>query len=137
MLKVTINSFSFKKGLPIDKTANGGGFVFDCRCLPNPYKSLEYKYYSGEDKQIEKFFSTEPAVEVFLTNILNIIALAVDNYTKRGFVNLSVSFGCTGGQHRSVYLAELTARHLLLNNSIEIEVNHIEKNNWILKPITE
>lgn len=137
MLKITINSFSYKKGLPIDKSGNGGGFVFDCRCLPNPYKFEEFKYFSGEDKQIDEFFSRRNVIEVFLTSILNITSIAIDKYIDRDFKHLSISFGCTGGQHRSVYLAKLTAEYLKSKYPAEIELNHLEKNNWILKPIAE
>lgn len=137
MLKITINSFSYKKGLPIDKTGNGGGFVFDCRCLPNPFKFEEYRYYCGEDRQIEEFFSKKPVVEVFIANVLNIISIAIDKYINRDFANLSISFGCTGGQHRSVYLAKLTAEYLKLKYQVDIELNHLEKNFWNLKPIAE
>ena len=127
MLKVTINSFSYKKGIPEDNSGNGGGFVFDCRSIHNPGRYDQYKQLTGKDKAVIDFFISEPEMHEFLTNTFKIIDQSVQKYIERDFTNLMVSFGCTGGQHRSVYCAEKLADYLKNNYQIKIEVNHIEQ----------
>ena len=111
-LTVTVTSFSFKQGLPDDPSGNGGGHIFDCRALPNPGRYSEYKTYTGKDRPVIEFLQRKPAVDLFLNNVKGIVAQSVDKYLERHFTNLMVSFGCTGGQHRSVYFAEQTAAWL-------------------------
>ncbi|MBR4505171.1 MAG: phosphotransferase [Bacteroidales bacterium] len=111
-LTVTVTSFSFKQGLPDDPSGNGGGHIFDCRALPNPGRYSEYKTYTCKDRPVIEFLQRKPAVDLFLNNVKGIVAQSVDKYLERHFTNLMVSFGCTGGQHRSVYFAEQTAAWL-------------------------
>ena len=111
-LKVAINSFSYKSGVPADSSGNGGGFVFDCRALHNPGKYEEYKQLSGRDKEVIEFLEKEPEMYEFMNHVYGLIDSTVEKYMERKFFNLQVSFGCTGGQHRSVFCANLLADHL-------------------------
>ena len=124
-LTVEINSFSYKKsGIPKDKSGHGGGFVFDCRALPNPGRYAEYKQLSGKDQPVIDFLQREPAVHDFLEHIYKIIDPAIENYLERGFDYLSINFGCTGGQHRSVYCAENLYKHLKEKYNIHLSLCH-------------
>lgn len=130
-LTVTVTSFSFKQGLPDDPSGNGGGHIFDCRALPNPGRYPEYKCYTGKDRPVIEFLQREPAVDEFLANVKGIVAQSVDKYLERRFTNLMVSFGCTGGQHRSVYFAEQTAawlRHTYPQVNVVVKHREQDKN---------
>lgn len=130
-LLVTINSFSFiKTGYPKDETKNGGGFVFDMRGILNPGRFEEYKHLSGLDKPVKDFLEQQTKMPEFLNSVYSIIDISVEDYIKRGFEHLSVNFGCTGGQHRSVYAAEAVARHLRNKFKVKINLNHNNKENW-------
>lgn len=126
-LLVRIFSFSYKRGVPADKSGNGGGFVFDCRALPNPGRYEQYKHLNGKDKPVIDFLQDKPEVENFLENAKAIVAPAVQNYIERGFSNLMVNFGCTGGQHRSVYCAEQMAKYLLSKFDCRVVLRHMEQ----------
>ena len=111
-LTVTVQSFSFKKGIPEDKSGNGGGFAFDCRALPNPGREKKYANFTGKDDCVKEYLQQYPEVETFVNHVNALVDMSVDNYLERKFTHLTVNFGCTGGQHRSVYFAERTAEHL-------------------------
>ena len=132
-LVVRINSFSYKKGIPEDISGNGGGFVFDCRGILNPGRFEQYKVYHGRDKEVKDFLEQQTRMVEFLNSIFDIVDITVEDYIKRGFSNLMVSFGCTGGQHRSVYAAEALGRHLKNKFGVRIELNHVEQEarQWI------
>ena len=132
-LLVSINSFSYKKGIPPDISGNGGGFVFDCRGLLNPGRYEEYKKLTGRDKSVQDFLEQRTKMAEFLNSIFTIVDISVEDYIKRGFSNLQVSFGCTGGQHRSVFAADALARHLKNKFKVKIELNHVEQEakKWI------
>lgn len=129
-LKVRITSFSYKHGIPNDTTGNGGGFVFDCRALPNPGRLVDYQTQSGLDEPVIIYLKAFPEINSFLENVFNIVDAAVKNYIDRGFKNLMVSFGCTGGRHRSVYCAEKLAEHLQQKFGIITIPEHTRKSNW-------
>ena len=123
-----MQSFSYKQGLPEDNTGNGGGHIFDCRALPNPGRYPEYKTYTGKDRPVIEFLQREPAVDLFLQNAMSIVTQSVDKYLERHFANLSVAFGCTGGQHRSVYCAEqLAARLKEKYPAVNVVIKHREQ----------
>ncbi len=125
-LTLTINSFSYRKNIPEDFTGNGGGFVFDCRALPNPAKYEEFKGLTGKDKEVIHFFKEKKEMSIFLDQVNNIVAATVEEYKNREFEHLMVSFGCTGGQHRSVYAAEYLFQYMLKNYKIKLKLNHYE-----------
>lgn len=130
-LTVMINSFSFiKNGYPVDETKNGGGYVFDCRGILNPGRIDEYKTQSGKDKDVIDYLEQQTKMPAFLNSVFDIVDISVEDYLKRGFEQLTVNFGCTGGQHRSVYAAEQMARHLRNKYKLKTTVNHLNTENW-------
>ncbi len=126
-LTINISSFSYKAGLPDDTSGNGGGFIFDCRALPNPGRQEKYREQTGRDTEVINYLKRYREVDKFLFNVFEITDSAVENYIERGFENLSISFGCTGGQHRSVYCADKLAEHLANKYVIHIKLNHREQ----------
>jgi aminoglycoside/choline kinase family phosphotransferase len=126
-LTVRIFSFSYHRGLPQDDTGNGGGFVFDARSLPNPGREERFKPLTGKDAPVSDYLSREESVRQFLASARSLVDASVAAYRRRGFKHLMVSFGCTGGQHRSVYLAEQLARHLRDTPGLEVVVCHREQ----------
>ncbi len=126
LLTVRIFSFSFHRGLPKDETGNGGGFIFDGRSLPNPGREEQFKLLTGRDAPVIEYLSQQDSVHQFLASVTSLVDASVSTYQRRGFKNLMVSFGCTGGQHRSVYLAEQLGKHLRGRNGLEVVVHHRE-----------
>ena len=125
-LVVRIFSFSFHRGLPKDESGNGGGFVFDGRSLPNPGREEQFRALTGRDAPVIDYLNQQDSVHQFLASVMSLVDASVANYQQRGFKNLMVSFGCTGGQHRSVYLAEQLAKRLRGRSGIEVVVKHRE-----------
>lgn len=132
-LTIKINSFSYKKGLPEDSSGNGGGFVFDCRGILNPGRFEEFKTQTGRDKSVKDFLEQQTKMADFLNSVFDIVDITVEDYLKRDFESLMISFGCTGGQHRSVYAADALARHLRNKFKVKIELKHLiqDEKNWI------
>jgi len=124
-LGVRIFSFSFHRGLPADESGHGGGFVFDCRSLPNPGREERFKSLTGRDDAVIGYLNREETVHRFLANAMSLVDASVTAYQSRGFKNLMVSFGCTGGQHRSVFMAEQLARHLRSKGGMDVAVRHL------------
>lgn len=128
-LEVTVCSFSYKKGLPEDPSGNGGGYVFDCRALPNPGRYEYYRQFTGMDAEVVEFFRDKAEVPAFLGHVFSLADAHVERFIERGFTHLMICFGCTGGQHRSVYCAEKTAEHLAGKHpGIRVTVVHREQN---------
>jgi len=125
-LVVRIFSFSFHREMPRDESGNGGGFVFDGRSLPNPGREDRFKTLTGKDAPVMEYLNREESVHQFLASVYSLVDASVETYRKRGFKNLMVSFGCTGGQHRSVYMAEQLAKRLRERNGIDVVVRHLE-----------
>ncbi|HVJ09048.1 MAG TPA: RNase adapter RapZ [Acidisarcina sp.] len=129
-ITVRIFSFSFHRGLPKDDTGHGGGFVFDARSLPNPGREARFKKLTGRDSAVIDYLNEQESVHQYLDHAFSLVDASVSNYQRRGFKNLMVSFGCTGGQHRSVYLAERLAKHLQGSSGVEVLLQHREQENW-------
>ncbi len=125
-LTVEINSFSYKKGgVPYDFSTNGGGFVFDCRALPNPGRLAELRDFTGKDIEVVRYLEQFKEIDNFKKNNFNLVDQSINNYLKRGFSRLQVNFGCTGGKHRSVYMAEALKKHLKNRPELLIVVRHM------------
>ena len=127
LLTVTINSFSYKQGIPKDTTGNGGGFIFDCRFIHNPGRYEPYKKLTGRDEAVINFLQHHSRMNEFLNNVFRIVDKAVENYIDRSFTSLMVNFGCTGGQHRSVFAADALNKHLQEKYGLNIKLEHIEQ----------
>ncbi len=125
-LTVTIRSFSYKNGIPPDTSEHGGGFVFDCRALPNPGRLPEYQHLTGHDQAVIDFLAAAPEVDDFLFGVFHVVDQSVRNYLSRGFTGLTVNFGCTGGQHRSVYCSERLGEHLKRLFPVGVNLEHRE-----------
>jgi UPF0042 nucleotide-binding protein len=132
-LNILVQSFSYKKGIPQDASGNGGGFVFDCRGVLNPGRFEEYKKLTGRDKPVIEFLESKTKIHEFLDAAKTIVSISIDDYIARGFENLMISFGCTGGQHRSVYSTDAMAKFIKEKYDIDAIVHHIiqEEKNWI------
>lgn len=130
-LVVQVSSFSYKYGIPADSSGNGGGFVFDCRGILNPGRFTEYKTLSGQDKPVQDFLEQRTRMNEFLNSVYDIIDINVEDYIERGFASLMINFGCTGGQHRSVYAAEQVARHLRNKYKVKTVLTHTNCENWV------
>ncbi len=128
-LRVRILSFSFHRGLPKDESGNGGGFVFDGRSLPNPGREERFKALTGKDEAVIEYLNQQESVHQFLASVMSLVDASINNYQQRRFKNLMVSFGCTGGQHRSVFLAEQVAKRLRGRNGVEVVLQHRELEN--------
>ncbi len=134
-LVVNICSFSYKKGIPRDRSQHGGGYVFDCRGLLNPGRYASYKHLSGLDEPVRHFLERETRMPEFLEHVYGLVSVNVEDYIARGFENLSVAFGCTGGQHRSVYAAGKLAAYLQGRYGVAVVVTHLNMDNWVKEEV--
>jgi aminoglycoside/choline kinase family phosphotransferase len=125
-LVVHIYSFSFHREMPKDDNGNGGGFIFDGRSLPNPGREEKFKELTGKDAPVIEYLNQQESVHQFLASVYSLVDSSVGNYQSRGFKSLMVSFGCTGGQHRSVFLAEQLAKRLRARSGLAVELHHVE-----------
>jgi len=132
-LTIYVSSFSYKFGMPEDKSGNGGGFVFDCRCLHNPGRYEPYKTLTGLEQPVINFLESESNIQDFFNNTCRVVDEAVQNYLERGFASLMISFGCTGGQHRSVYSAVRMKKYLEEKYGVKVVLRHLEgeRGNWL------
>ena len=128
LLTVKVMSFSYRKGIPEDNSGNGGGYVFDCRYVHNPGRYDEYKPLTGLDKPVIDFLENDGEITEFLTHVYSLTDAHVKRFLERGFTSLMICFGCTGGQHRSVYSAQHTAEHIHNRFGVRVELLHREQN---------
>ena len=131
-LTVQVSSFSYKNGIPKYGGQHGGGFVFDCRGLLNPGRYASYKHLTGNDELVRQFLERETRMPDFMNYAYGLVDINVEDYITRGFEQLSISFGCTGGQHRSVYAANQMADYLRSRYNLDVEVTHLNEKKWVL-----
>ncbi len=132
-LTVQISSFSYKAGIPKTSGPHGGGFVFDCRGILNPGRYAAYKHLTGNDDMVRQFLERESKMPDFMNYVYALVSINVEDYIARGFEQLSVSFGCTGGQHRSVYAANQLANYLKTRYNVNSTVTHCNEERWVLQ----
>jgi len=125
-LTVTVNSFSYRRGIPYDNSGHGGGYVFDCRGILNPGKFERYMMLNGKDPEVVEFFEKNTKIYDYLEHTFQLVKTNLDNYIERSFSNLMINFGCTGGQHRSVFCAEWMANRIRNNYDIAVKINHLD-----------
>ena len=125
-LTVTVNSFSYRRGIPYDDSGNGGGYVFDCRGILNPGKFERYMMLNGKDQEVIDFFEKNTNIYDYLEHAFRLVKTNLESYIDRSFAHLMVNFGCTGGQHRSVYCAEWMAQRIRNNYDVGVDLNHLE-----------
>lgn len=133
-LTINIRSFSYKQGIPMDDSGNGGGFVFDCRGILNPGRIQEFKTKTGRDEEVKIYLEKQTKMPKFLEASFQLIDLTIEDYLNRDFTNLDINFGCTGGQHRSVYAADAIALHIAEKfPEVQIQLHHIvqESKDWV------
>lgn len=133
-LNINVRSFSYKKEIPVDPSGNGGGFVFDCRGILNPGRIKNYKSLTGRDREVIEYLENETKILEYLENVFAIVDLTIEDYIQRDFTNLEVNFGCTGGQHRSVYSADALAKHIQEKfPEVQVTLEHViqDEKNWI------
>lgn len=133
-LTIHVRSFSYKKGIPQDESGNGGGFVFDCRGILNPGRIQEYKTQTGRDQAVKDYLEAQTKIGEFLKSAIQLVDISIEDYLARGFANLEINFGCTGGQHRSVYSADAMAKHIQEKYpEANVVVTHVEQEakNWV------
>lgn len=133
-LNINVRSFSYKKEIPADPSGNGGGFVFDCRGILNPGRIKNYKSLTGRDREVIDYLEKETKILEYLKSVFAIVDLTIEDYIQRDFTNLEVNFGCTGGQHRSVYSADALAKHIQEKfPEVQVTLKHVvqEEKNWI------
>jgi aminoglycoside/choline kinase family phosphotransferase len=128
-LVVRVFSFSYHIGMPTDDTGHGGGFVFDARSIPNPGREERFRALTGKDRPVAEYLEQQESAHKYLANAVALVDASVSDYQRRGFKSLMVSFGCTGGRHRSVYLAEQLAQHLRARNGLDVVVRHLALEN--------
>lgn len=132
-LNINVRSFSYKSEIPQDPSGNGGGYVFDCRGILNPGRIQEYKSQTGRDKAVIQYLESETKITAFLEAAFQLVDLSIEDYIQRGFANLEVNFGCTGGQHRSVYSADAMTKHIQEKfPTVQVTLSHVvqEAKNW-------
>ncbi len=127
LLTVSVNSFAYSSGPPPDTSGNGGGFIFDCRFIHNPGRYEPYKKLTGRDEPVINFLKHHSQMDDFMNDVFHIVDAAVEDYIERSFTNLMANFGCTGGQHRSVYAADILAKHLKEKYGVRVELSHQEQ----------
>ena len=125
-LTVTVNSFSYRRGIPYDSSGNGGGYVFDCRAILNPGKFERYMMLNGKDPEVVEFFEKNTIIYDYLEHVFQLVKTNLEDYMNRRFNHLMVNFGCTGGQHRSVFCAEWLAKRIRNNYDIVVKLNHLD-----------
>ena len=138
-LTVTVFSFSYRKGIPEDPSGNGGGYVFDCRSIHNPGKYDCFKQLTGLDEPVIRFLEEDGEILRFMDHVYALVDAHVERFLERGFTHLQVSFGCTGGQHRSAYSAQHLAEHLVAKYPVKVHVIHRERGieTWLPEPSVE
>jgi len=130
-LKILVRSFSYKKRMLSDDSGHGFGFVFDMRAIDNPGRIEHMKVMSGMDKEVRDYLENETRIMEFLQHVKGLIDITVENFLERNFTNLTINFGCTGGQHRSVFAAEWMTVYLKEKYGVEVVLEHLERGTWV------